>query len=93
MAPMNFTKEEAIAILWGFAARSPEETRGGLQVQIRACRSLYRDFGYEPALKRLSELAEIDPARTKGRRRDQEAAEKLLKRLVSSIKPDKSGVQ
>jgi hypothetical protein len=45
-------------------------------------------------LKRLSELANIDAARTKGHRRGQEAAAKLLKRLVSSIKVDKNqGIQ
>lgn len=90
---INFTKEDAIALYWEIAALTPEETRGGLRNQIHACRNMYRDLGHEPALKRLSELSSIDAARTKGSRRGQEAAAKLLKRLVSSIKVDKSGIQ
>jgi hypothetical protein len=40
-------------------------------------------LGHEPALARLRELANIDAARTKGRRQGQEAAAKFLKRLPS----------
>jgi hypothetical protein len=93
MEPVAFTKEQAIAGYWEIATKTPEETGGSLGNQIHACRSLYGNFGYGPALKRLSEIAEIDAAGTKGRLRDQEAAAKLLKRLVSSIKSDKSGLQ
>jgi hypothetical protein len=87
MEPMNYTKEDAIALYWKLAALPPEETRGSITGQIQACRNMYRDLGHEPALKRLSELAHIDAARTKGNRRGQEAAEKLLKKFVSSMKP------
>jgi hypothetical protein len=93
MEPTTFTKEKAIAILWEIAAKPPEDTRGSLTAQIRACKMMHVTLGYEPALGRLSELANIDPARTKGHGRAQEAAAKLLKRLVSSIKVDKSGIQ
>jgi hypothetical protein len=90
---ISFTKEDAIAILWKIAATAPESTRGNLRDQIRACKLMYR-LGYKPALKRLGELADIEAARTKGHRRDQESAERLLKRSVSSIKVDKNqGIQ
>ena len=90
MEPINVTKEDAIAMYWKLAALTPEETRGSITGQIHACRNIYRDLGHEPALKRLSELANIDAARTKGHRRGQEAAEKLLKKFVSSMKPNKN---
>ena len=91
---MEVTKEDAIAMYWKLAALPPEETRGSITGQIHACRNMYRDLGHEPALKRLRELANIDAARTNGHRRGQEAAAKLLKRLVSSIKVDKNlGIQ
>ncbi len=94
MESSNFTKEDASAILWKLAAYAPEATKGNLRGQVRACKMMYCTFGYEPALQRLSELANIDPARTKGHRRGQESAEKLLKRLVSSIKVNKNqGIQ
>jgi hypothetical protein len=93
MEPVTFTKEQAIAGYWEIATITPEDSNGDLRAQIRACRNLYRFHGYEPALQRLSEIANIDPAKTKGRRRGQEAAAKMLKGFVSSIKPDKSGVQ
>jgi len=93
MGPVAFTKEQVIAGYWEIAMITPEDSNGDLRAQIRACRNLYRNYGYEPALKRLSEIANMDPARTKGRRRDQDAVAKLLKRFLSSIKPDKSGVQ
>jgi hypothetical protein len=85
-----WTREMAIARLWEIAAKRPEDTRGTLTAQIRACKMLYGDLGYQPALGRLSELANIDPARTKGNRRGQESVAKLLKRLVSSIKVGKT---
>jgi hypothetical protein len=90
--PGAITKGKAIAVLWEIAGHGPEGTKGNLSGQIRACRLLLK-LGYEPALKRLSELASIDPARTKGNRRGQESAAKLLKRLVLSMKVDKSGIQ
>jgi hypothetical protein len=94
MEPVNFTKYDAIALYWKIAMTPPEETRGSIRGQIHACRNMYRDLGHDPALKILSELANIDAARTKGHRRGQEAAAKLLKRLVSSIKVDKNlGIQ
>jgi hypothetical protein len=89
----NFTIGTAIEWYWDFAQTPPEKTRGSLKWQIEACKQMYL-LGHQPALAMLSELANIDPSRTKGRRRGQEAAEKLLKRLVSSIKVDKSrGIQ
>jgi hypothetical protein len=88
----NFTLGKAIEWYWEFAQTPPEKTRGSLTCQIEACRQMYK-LGHQPALAMLSALAKIDVSRTKGRRRGQEAAEKLLKRLVSSIKVDKSGVQ
>ena len=94
MEPTTFTKEDAIAILWKLAATAPEATKGNIRDQVRACKMMYCTLGYEPALQRLSELANIDAARTKGHRRGQESAEKLLKRLVSSIKVNKNqGIQ
>jgi hypothetical protein len=94
MEPVNFTKGDAIALYWKIAMTPPEETRGSIRGQIDACRNMYRDLGHDPALKTLSELANIDAARTKGHRRGQEAAARLLKRLVSSIKVDKNlGIQ
>jgi hypothetical protein len=89
-------EEMPIAIvskLWELASAPPERTSGRLQDQINACRMLYSQFGYQRALKRLSEIASMDASRTKGRTRDQEAAAKLLKKYLSAIKPDKSGVQ
>ena len=89
----NFTIGKAIEWYWEFAQTPPEKTRGSLKCQIEACKQMYL-LGHQPALAMLSELANIDPSRTKGHRRGQEAAEKLLKRLVSSIKVDKSrGIQ
>jgi hypothetical protein len=79
--------------LWELASVPPERSRGRLHDQINVCKMLYRRFGYQRALKRLSEIAAIDASRTNGRTRDQEAAAKLLKKYLSAIKPDKSGVQ
>ena len=93
LSAANFTIGKAIAWYWEFAQTPPEETRGSIRSQIEACKQMYL-LGHQPALAILSELAKIDVSRTKGRRRGQEAAEKLLKRLVSSIKVDKSrGIQ
>jgi hypothetical protein len=83
--PATFTKIETLAILRGIAANSPEDTRGDLSAQIRACQMMYRTLGYKPALQRLSEIANIDAARTKGHRRDQEVAMQLLHSLLSSM--------
>ena len=89
----NFTIGKAIAWYWEFAQTPPEKTRGSLTCQIEACKQMYK-HGHEPALSRLSELANIKPSRTKGHRRGQEAAEKMQKRLLSSIKVDKNqGIQ
>jgi hypothetical protein len=94
MEPISFTKTDAIALYWKLAMTPPEETRGSISGQIQACRNMYRALGYDLALKRLSELAKIDAARTAGHRRGQEAAAKLLERLVSSMKVDKNqGIQ
>jgi hypothetical protein len=86
MEPTTLTKEEAIGVLWGLALNEPEHTGGELSVQIRACEMIFCTIGYEPALQRLSDIANIDAARTKGSRRDQEAAAKLRKQLASSKK-------
>jgi hypothetical protein len=76
-----------------FAAISPEQTKGTLNGQIKACEALYLKFGYQPALQMLGEIASIDVSRTKGRFRGQEAAAKLQKKFLNAIKVDKSGIQ
>ena len=86
MESTTLTKEEAIIALWSLALNEPEDTGGDLSVQIRACEMIYRTLGHEPALQRLSEIANIDPERTKGSRLDQETAAKLRKHLASSTK-------
>ena len=86
MESTNLTKEEAITALWGLALNEPEDTGGDLSVQIRACEMIYRTLGHEPALQRLSEIANIDAERTRGHRLEQEAAAKLRKHLASSTK-------
>jgi hypothetical protein len=89
----TFTIGKAIAWYWEFAQTPPEETRGSLKCQIEACKQMYK-HGHQPALKMLSELAKIDPSRTRGHRRGQEAAEKLLTKFVSSVKVGKNqGIQ
>jgi hypothetical protein len=89
-----WNRGKAIAMYWEIAAKEPEDTKGSLTVQIEACKRMYCTHGHEPALGRLSELANIDPARTKGKRRGQESAEKLLKKYVSSVKLGKNqGIQ
>jgi len=89
MDPATFTIGKAIAWYWEFAQTPPEKTRGSIRDQIECCKQMHA-LGHKPALARLSELAKIDASRTKGHRRGQDAAEKLLKRLLSSIKVDKS---
>jgi hypothetical protein len=92
--PTAFTKKEAIAILRGIAANSPEDTRGDLSAQIRACQMMYCTLGYKPALQRLSEIANVEAVRTKGHRKDQELAMEVLKSLLSSMEVDgKQGIQ
>jgi hypothetical protein len=86
MEATTLTKEEATTALWGLALNEPEDTGGDLSVQIRACEMIYRTLGHEPALQRLSEIANIDAERTRGRRLDQEAAAKLRKHLAWSTK-------
>jgi hypothetical protein len=76
-----------------FAAMSPEQTKGTLNAQIKACDALYLKFGYQPALQVLGEIARIDVSRTKGRSRGQAAAAKLQKKFLNAIKVDKSGIQ
>lgn len=89
-----WNREKSIALLSEIAAKRPEDTRGALTDQIRACKMLYDTHGHNPALGWLSELANIDPARTKGNRRGQNTAAKLLSRLLSTVKVHKTqGVQ
>jgi hypothetical protein len=76
-----------------FAAMSPEQTKGTLNAQIKACDALYLKFGYQPALQMLGQIASIDVSRTKGRSRGQAAAAKLQKKFLNAIKVDKSGIQ
>jgi hypothetical protein len=94
MEPTPFSKNEAIAILRGIAANSPEDTRGDLSAQIRACQMMYCTLGHKPALQRLNEIANVEAVRTKGRRKDQERAMNLLKSFLSSMEVDgKQGIQ
>ena len=94
MEPTAVTKKEIIAILRGIAANSPEDTRGDLSAQIRACQMMYCTLGHKPALQRLSEIANVEAVRTKGHRKDQELAMGLLKSLLSSMEVDgKQGIQ
>jgi hypothetical protein len=94
MEPTGFSKKEAIAILRGIAANSPEDTRGDLSAQIRACQMMYCTLGYKPALQRLIEIANVEAVRTKGHRKDQELAMNLLKSFLSSMEVDgKQGIQ
>ncbi len=89
---ITWNREKAIEALSQIAGKEPEDTRGSLKYQVEACKMMY-GLGHEPALGRLGELANIDPARTKQNRRGQETAAKLLKRFLNAIKVDKSGVQ
>ena len=89
----NFTIGKAIEWYSEFAQTPPEKLRGSIRSQIEACKQMYL-LGYEPALAMLSELAKIDPSRTRGHRRGQEAAEKLLTKYVSAVKVGKNrGIQ
>jgi hypothetical protein len=94
----DFTDPEAMrrfvfAKYCEFAATPPEQTKGTLNAQIKACEALYLKFGYQPTLQILGEIASIDVSRTKGRSRGQEAAAKLQKKFFNTIKVDKSGIQ
>jgi hypothetical protein len=82
-----------VAKLCEFAAIPPEQTKGTLRAQIRACRILYTKMSYQPALQMLGQLSGIDVSRTNGHTRGQETAAKLQKKLLNAIKVDKSGVQ
>ena len=92
MKPFTITKEQIVARMWQLASTPPEETKGTLEGQIDACESLH-EMGYAPAIPRLSEIANMDTARTGGRQTDQKAAARVLKKLVGSMKPDTSGIQ
>jgi hypothetical protein len=87
------TKEEMFAKVWEWANISPEQSRGKLKSQIESCELAWKTFAFEPALQRLREIAEIDPARTNGHQRGQIAAQKALLRILNAIKVDKSDVQ
>jgi hypothetical protein len=91
--PKPVTKERLIGRLSELAATPPEDTRGGLGSQVKACKMMYDLSAQAPALCRLNEIQNLDPARTKGLRQGQEAAAKLLKSIVRSIRVDKTGVQ
>jgi hypothetical protein len=93
MEPIEETKRRVVAKLWEFAMITPEQSHGRLKDQIACCKDLYENFRYAPALQRLSEIANMDASRTRGRQSGQKAAAKLLKEYLNSIKPDKSGVQ
>jgi hypothetical protein len=41
----------------------------------------------------LSEIANEETYRTSGRQTDQKAAEKILRKVIVSMKPDTSGIQ
>ena len=92
MKPFTITKEQIVARMWELASMPPEETKGTLKGQIDACESLH-EMGYAPAIPRLSEIANVDTSRTGGRQTDQKAAEKILRKVVVSRKPDTSGIQ
>lgn len=78
--------------MWELACTPPEATKGTLEGQIDACKSLH-EMGYAPAIQRLSEIANVDTSRTGGRQTDQKAAARFLKGIVGSMKPDTSGIQ
>jgi hypothetical protein len=92
MKPFTITTEQILARMWQLASTPPEKTKGTLEGQIDACKTLH-EMGYAPAIQRLSEIANMDISRTGGRQTDQKAAERLLKELVVSIKADTSGIQ
>jgi hypothetical protein len=92
MKPFTITKEQIVARMWELASLPPEETKGTLKGQISACESLH-EMGYAPAIPRLSEIANEETSRPGGRQTDQKAAEKILRKVVVSMKPDTSGIQ
>ena len=92
MKPFTITKEQIVARMWELASLPPEETKGTLKGQISACESLH-EMGYAPAIPRLSEIANEKTSRTGGRQTDQKAAEKILRKIVVSMKPGTSGIQ
>ena len=91
--PFIITKEQLIARLWELASLPPERTNGNFKGQISACKDLYEKVRYEPAIQRLNEIASLDPSASGGRQTDQKAAAEALRKIVGSIKVDKSGVQ
>jgi hypothetical protein len=92
MKPFTISKEQIVARMWELASMPPEETKGTLKGQIDACESLH-EMGYAPAILRLSEIANEETSRTRGRETDQKAAEKILRKVVVSMRPDTSGIQ
>jgi hypothetical protein len=92
MKPFTITREQIVARMWELASIPPEETKGTLGGQIDACQSLH-ELGHAPAISKLSEIANVETSRTRGRQTDQKAAEKFLRKLVVSMKPDTSGIQ
>jgi hypothetical protein len=92
MKPFTITREQVIARMWELASIPPEQTRGTLEGQIDACESLH-ELGFAPAIPRLSEIANVDSSRTGGRQTDQKAAERFLRKVVGSMKPETSGIQ
>jgi hypothetical protein len=86
-----FTREQLIARMWQLASIPPEETKGTLEGQIDACKTLH-EMGYPPGIRRLSEIANVDISRTGGRQTDQQAAARFLRKLVGSMKPDTSAI-
>jgi hypothetical protein len=83
MEETAFTNAEEGNILWGIASRTPEENEGSLMEQVRACKMLYLKFRFQPALRRLEEIVNVDQSRTKGSLRAQHSATRLLKKFVS----------
>jgi hypothetical protein len=92
MKPFTITTEQILTRMWQLASTPPEKTEGTLDGQIEACKTLH-EMGYAPAIHRLSEIADMDISRTRGRQTDQATAERLLKELVDSITPDTTGIQ
>lgn len=86
-------KRFLVTRLCELAAIPPEQTKGTLNGQIKACRLLYLAFGYQPALQTLGQIAGVDVSRTKGCSSGQEAAVRLQKKFLNAIKVDKSGIQ
>jgi hypothetical protein len=87
------TRQQVIARMWELASMPSDRTKGNFGGQIGACKWLYEKVEFAPAIHRLKEIAEIDPSETGGRQTDQKAAAKALKEIVTSIKPDTTGIQ